>query len=235
MNREERLDDPEESLRLALENAQASIWTAMPGIVTAVNLSAQTVSVQPAIQGVVTSPDGSTQATNLPLLVDVPIVWPRAGGFALTFPIAAGDEVLVVFGSRCIDSWWQSGGVGAQAEARMHDLSDGFAILAPTSQPKKFSNVSSANVQLRDTAGTTFVEITPGGKARVIGATAIDVEAPTINMSASSAVNITAPTIAMNGQVTQASGSFSIDGITFGSHKHTGVQPGSGTSGGPTN
>lgn len=235
MNREERLDDPEESLRLALENAQASIWTAMPGIVTAVNLSAQTVSVQPAIQGVVTSPDGSTQATNLPLLVDVPIVWPRAGGFALTFPIAAGDEVLVVFGSRCIDSWWQSGGVGAQAEARMHDLSDGFAILAPTSQPKKFSNVSSANVQLRDTAGTTFVEITPGGKARVIGATAIDIQAPTINMSASSAVNITAPTIAMNGQVTQASGSFSIGGITFGSHKHTGVQPGSGTSGGPTN
>jgi hypothetical protein len=235
MNREERLDDPEESLRLALENAQANIWTAMPGIVTAVNLAAQTVSVQPAIQGVVSNPDGSTQATNLPLLVDVPIVWPRAGGFALTFPIAAGDEVLVVFGSRCIDSWWQSGGVGAQAEARMHDLSDGFAILAPTSQPKKFANVSSANVQLRDTAGTTFVEITPGGKARVIGATAIDIQAPTINMSASSAVNITAPTIAMNGQVTQASGSFSIGGITFGSHKHTGVQPGSGTSGGPTN
>ena len=235
MNREERLDDPEESLRLALENAQANIWTAMPGIVTAVNLSAQTVSVQPAIQGVVTSPDGSTQAVNLPLLVDVPIVWPRAGGFALTFPIAAGDEVLVVFGSRCIDSWWQSGGVGAQAEARMHDLSDGFAILAPTSQPKKFANVSSANVQLRDTAGTTFVEITPGGKARVIGATAIDIQATTINMSASSAVNITAPTIAMNGQVTQASGSFSIGGITFGSHKHTEVQPGSGTSGGPTN
>ena len=235
MNREERLDDPEESLRMALEIAQAHIWTAMPGIVTAVNLSAQTVSVQPAIQGVVTSPDGSTQATNLPQLVDVPIVWPRAGGFALTFPIAAGDEVLVVFGSRCIDSWWQSGGVGAQAEVRMHDLSDGFAILAPTSQPKKFANVSAANVQLRDTAGTTFVEITPGGKARVIGATAIDVEAPTINMSASNAVNITAPTIAMNGQVTQASGSFSIGGITFGSHKHTGVQPGSGTSGGPTN
>ena len=235
MNREERLDDPEESLRLALENAQANIWTAMPGIVTAVNLSAQTVSVQPAIQGVVTSPDGSTQATNLPQLVDVPIVWPRAGGFALTFPIAAGDEVLVVFGSRCIDSWWQQGGVGAQAEARMHDLSDGFAILAPTSQPKKFANVSSANVQLRDTAGTTFVEITPGGKARVIGATAIDIAAPTINMNASGAVNITAPTIAMNGQVTQASGSFSIGGITFGSHKHTGVQPGSGTSGGPTN
>jgi len=235
MNRDERLDDPEESLRLALENAQSQIWTATPAIVQGVNLAAQTLSVQPAIQGTLSNPDGTTQTVNLPLLVDVPIVWPRAGGFALTFPIAVGDEVLVVFGARCIDSWWQSGSVGAPAEARMHDLSDGFAILAPTSQPKKFANVSSTNVQLRDTAGTTYVEITPGGKARVVGASAIDIEAPTINLNGSSAVNVTAPTIALNGQVTQASGSFSIGGITFGTHKHTGVQSGPSNTGGPTN
>lgn len=235
MNRDERLDDPEESLRLALENAQSQIWTATPAIVQAVNLAAQTLSVQPAIQGTLSNPDGTTQTVNLPLLVDVPIVWPRAGGFALTFPIAVGDEVLVVFGARCIDSWWQSGSVGAPAEARMHDLSDGFAILAPTSQPKKFTNVSSTNVQLRDTAGTTYVEITPGGKARVVGASAIDIEAPTINLNGSSAVNVTAPTIALNGQVTQASGSFSIGGIVFGTHKHTGVQSGPSNTGGPTN
>lgn len=235
MNRDERLDDPEESLRLALENAQSQIWTATPAIVQAVNLAAQTLSVQPAIQGTLSNPDGTTQTVNLPLLVDVPIVWPRAGGFALTFPIAVGDEVLVVFGARCIDSWWQSGSVGAPAEARMHDLSDGFAILAPTSQPKKFANVSSTNVQLRDTAGTTYVEITPGGKARVVGASAIDIVAPTINLNGSSAVNVTAPTIALNGQVTQASGSFSIGGIVFGTHKHTGVQSGPSNTGGPTN
>lgn len=235
MNRDERLDDPEESLRLALENAQSQIWTATPAIVQAVNLASQTLSVQPAIQGTLSNPDGTTQTVNLPLLVDVPIVWPRAGGFALTFPIAVGDEVLVVFGARCIDSWWQSGSVGAPAEARMHDLSDGFAILAPTSQPKKFANVSSTNVQLRDTAGTTYVEITPGGKARVVGASAIDIEAPTINLNGSSDVNVTAPTIALNGQVTQASGSFSIGGIVFGTHKHTGVQSGPSNTGGPTN
>lgn len=226
MNREERLDDPEESLRLALENAQANLWTATPGIVAAVNLAAQTVSVQPAIQGTLTNPDGSTQNVNLPVLVDVPIVWPRAGGFALTFPIAVGDEVLVVFASRCIDSWWQSGGVGIPAEARMHDLSDGFAILAPTSQSKKFANVSSTNVQLRDSAGSTYVEITPGGAARIVGASSIDIEAPTINLNGTT--NIT-------GQINHSGGSLVSNGITFGSHKHTGVQPGSGTSGGPTN
>lgn len=232
MNREERLDDPEESLRLAMESQQAQIWTALPGVVAAVNLAAQTLSVQPTVQGSVASPDGAKQLVNLPLLVDVPIVWPRAGGFALTFPIAAGDEVLVVFASRCIDSWWQSGGIGAPAEARMHDLSDGFAILAPTSQPKKLSGVSSTNVQLRDEAGTTYAEITPDGKARVVAATQIDVEAPTVNITGD--LNVTGE-MNLVGQLTQSGGSMTIGGVVFGTHKHTGVQPGSGTSGGPTN
>lgn len=236
MRREERLDDPEESLRLAFENLQSQLWTSLPGVVTAVDLNKQTVSVQPSIQGSISSPSGSSQSVNLPVLVDVPIVWPRAGGFALTFPIAAGDEVLVVFASRCIDTWWQSGDIGVQAEVRMHDLSDGFAILAPTSQPKKLSDVSSSNVQLRDEAGTTYVEIAPGGKIKLRGATSIDINAPTVNIDATN-INIkgtTTQTGAMNmtGQVTQTGG-MSIGGVTFGTHKHS--DPQGGTTGGPTN
>lgn len=220
MNRSERLDDLEEGLRIAMESHQSQMWTAIPAIVSSVNLVAQTLVVQPSVQGSVTAPDGTAQAVNLPVLVDVPIVWPRAGGFALTFPIAAGDEVLVVFASRCIDSWWQSGSVGVQAEVRMHDLSDGFAILAPTSQPKRFNGVSSTNVQLRDESGTTFVEITPGGAARVVGATKIDIVAPTVNIT---------------GNIVHGGGSLVSNGITFGSHKHTGVQSGPSNTGGPTN
>lgn len=231
MNREERLDDPEESLRLALESAQAQIWTAMPGVVTSVDLVKQTVSVQPTIQGTTENPNGDTTNVNLPVLVDVPLMFPRAGGFALTFPVKAGDEVLVVFGCRCIDSWWQSGGVGAPAEARMHDLSDGFAILAPTSQPKKLTNVSAANVQLRDEAGSTFLEVTPGGKIKLTATSELEMVAPTIKMTGN--MTLTGNTT-VNGQMTQTGG-MSIGGITFGSHKHTGVQTGGGTSGAPTN
>lgn len=236
MNREERLNDPEESLRLALESQQAQIWTALPGIVSGVDLDKQTVSVQPSVQGSVSDAQGNVSNVNLPVLVDVPIVWPRAGGFALTFPIKAGDEVLVVFSSRCIDAWWQSGGVGVAAEARMHDLSDGFAVLAPTSQSKKLSNVSSSNVQLRDEAGTTYVEIAPGGKIKLLGATSIDLNAPTINIAGTN-ININGTTtqtgnMTMTGQVTQTGG-MSIGGITFGTHKHT--DPQGGNTGGPIN
>lgn len=220
MRRTERLNDIEESLRLALEAERAGIWTALPAIVVAANLAAQTVSAQPTIQGTITGPDGVARNVNLPLLVDVPIVWPRAGGFALTFPVAPGDEVLIVFASRCIDSWWQSGGIGAPAEVRMHDLSDGFAILAPTSQPKRLGGVSSSNVQLRDSAGSTFVEITPSGAVNIVAATSI---------------NLTAPSIKFHGEVQQDGGALVSNGITYGTHRHTGVQTGGGTSGGPTN
>ena len=226
MDRRERLDDPEESLRMALESYASQLWTALPASVVSANLTAQTVSVQPTIQGSVADPSGNVRLVNLPVLVDVPLVWPKAGGFALTFPVAAGDEVLVVFSCRCIDSWWQSGGIGAPAESRMHDLSDGFAILAPTSQPKKLSNVSSTNVQLRNYAGDTLVEITPDGKANITGASEINLTAPVINLTG---------TMNLNGQMTQTGGSMTIGGVTFGTHKHTGVQTGGGTSGGPTN
>lgn len=244
MDRRERLDDAEEALRGAIAGALAGTWTALPGLVVSVDLDAQTLAVQPTIQGAVTSQEGATQYVNLPMLVDVPIVWPRAGGFALTFPISAGDEVLVVFADRCIDSWWQSGGIGAPAEPRMHDLSDGFAILAPTSQPRKLSGVSATNVQLRDDAGTTYVEITPDGVARVVAASRVDIEAPEINLTAATEINMTAPQINMTGNITTegdgGTGTFSMSGdlihtsgtITSlgkridGTHTHGGVAPG---------
>lgn len=254
MKREERLNDIETSLQLMLSGTQAKLWTAMPGVVSEVNLGDQTLSVQPAIQGVITSKDGTQTTVNLPLLVDVPIVWPRAGGFSLTFPIQAGDEVLVVFSSRCIDTWWENGGVGVQAEARMHDLSDGFAILAPTSQPKKISGVSTDSVQLRNDNGDAYVEINTSGNVRIVSGSEVDISAPNVNINCTDAdvtasgdakingdtvevigstqIDLTAPNIIVTGSM-DITGGVSIDGIPFDTHRHTGVQSGPSLTGGP--
>lgn len=164
MNRNELLNDAEAAFRTGLDGRQAQMWTAIPAQVTQVNLLANTIEAQPTIQGVITLADGSEKNVNLPILPDVPICFPGAGGFVLTFPIAIGDEVLVVFSSRCIDAWWQSGGIGKPIESRMHDLSDGFAILAPKSIPNVIPNVSATNAQLRNKLGTLLLELTPSGQ-----------------------------------------------------------------------
>lgn len=164
MDRAQLLNDAEEAMRLTLDGRQSCMWTALPGIVKSVDFDAMTCEVQPTIQGTVEDESGAVQSVNLPLLVDVPICFPNSNGFMLTFPLASGDEVLVVMASRCIDAWWQSGGIQRPMEARMHDLSDGFAIPGPRSQPRVVSDISSSEAQLRNTAGTTYLSITASGK-----------------------------------------------------------------------
>lgn len=244
MDHRERLNDSEESLRIAMEGQQAKLWTALPGLVAAVDLVKQTLSVQPSIQGELRAPDGSITYVNLPLLVDVPVVWPRAGGFAITFPVKVGDEVLVVFSARCIDTWWQSGGVGAPAEPRMHDLSDGFAVLAPTSQPKVLANVQTDGMELRTESRSTYLRLTDGviyikgnivqegnllrtgtstTTGLIMGHSGITVD----NAVAVAPTSLTGDIVHTGGHIT------SLGKIIDGGHTHSGVQPGSGSTGIP--
>lgn len=164
MDRRERLDDPIEAQRAAMDGKQAEMWTALPGIVTGYNPGAMTVSVQPAVNGSVTDESGNAASVSLPQLVDVPVCFPTGGGFTLTFPVKSGDECIVVFSSRCIDGWWQSGGGQPPAEPRMHDLSDGMAIMGLRSQSRPLTPpADSENIQLRSDDGEQHVTITPEG------------------------------------------------------------------------
>jgi len=139
---------------------QAGIWTALPAVVKSFNAAALTVEAQPAIQAQVHQPDGTWLDVNISLCVDCPVMYPGGGGFAFTFPLSANDEGLLVFSSRCIDSWWQSGGVQKQADLRMHDLSDGFFL--PTggmSQPNIPGNVNTTALQIRTKDGKNLVHL----------------------------------------------------------------------------
>ncbi len=162
MDRRERVNDPVEALRAALDGRQAEIWTALPGIVQNFDPKTMTVTVQPSIKGAFDDERGRTRSVNLPLLQDVPVCFPCGGGFTLTHPVREGDEALVVFASRCIDGWWQNGGVGERPDERMHDLSDGFAIVGPRSQPRVLDpETDTENVQLRTDDGEAHITMMP--------------------------------------------------------------------------
>lgn len=175
MDRRGLLNEAEETNNLMLDGRQSMMWTALPCIVQSVNLSQMTITAQPAIQGVTYDQNNNPTYVNLPILADVPIVFQSAGGFTLTLPIKSGDEVLVIFASRCIDAWWQSGGIGLPVEMRMHDLSDGFAIPGPKSLPNVVSGISTTGAQIRNDAGTTYVEISGDGKIKLVSPSEIDV------------------------------------------------------------
>ena len=234
MDRRERLDDPVEAQRAALDGRQAEIWTALPGIFQSFDPEALTAAVQPAIRGEVPGETGAARAVDMPLLVDVPVVFPHGGGYSLTFPIRQGDECLVVFASRCMDAWWQSGGVQSPAEGRMHDLSDGFAIPGPWSQVTKIGSVSASAVQLRSDDGASCVEI-EGQTVRAKSPEKIVLDAPLVEFTgrlAQIGERSFGPS-SFKGGFSNTGGRIESNGISLEEHTHSGVQTGGGSTGGP--
>ncbi|SFE43284.1 hypothetical protein SAMN04487969_102493 [Paenibacillus algorifonticola] len=171
----ERIPNNQEDMYRSMFDAFSSnLRVAMPGIIQSFDPVEQTVTVQPAIRERVQ--DGKLQSSwvNLPLLLDVPIVLPRAGNMVMTMPIAAGDECLVIFADMCYDAFFSNGGIQNQIEKRRHDLSDGIAIIGMWSQPNVIENYSTTSAQLRNLNGTQYVEISDNavnlvGNVRVNG------------------------------------------------------------------
>lgn len=159
MLRQERWEETANGVAAAMDGRQAEIWTAVPGIIQSFNAAHNTVEVQPAIQAKQRMPDGTVMDVTLPMCVDVPVQFPSGGGYTITFPVKKGDECLLVFASRCIDGWWDRGGVQKQEVLRMHDLSDGHALLGTRSKANALKSPSTDSTQLRTEDGKTFVEV----------------------------------------------------------------------------
>ncbi|OWT69205.1 MULTISPECIES: Gp138 family membrane-puncturing spike protein [unclassified Achromobacter] len=229
MDSRERYDDPEEALRAAFRGMRAGVWTSLPAIVQSYDPANGTVTVQPAIQGVQQAPDGSVSAIEYPLLPDVPVCFPRGGGCTLTFPIAEGDECIVIFSARAIDAWWQSGHVQAPTEPRMHDMADGFALVGPFSQAKMIGSVRTDAVQLRADDGLSYVELVPAaGQVNIVAPGGFNVVAPTIGLIAAESG---ASDVSMTGNF-NLTGTLTANGKRIDdTHRHGGVQTGSSNSG----
>jgi hypothetical protein len=222
----ERLNDFGDVLRIAMDGYAANQWHAMPGIVESYNATRGTVSVQPSIQAIISNlsgPSVSTSNVNLPVLLDVPVVYMGGGLFVTTFPIQVGDEALVVFADRCIDRWWAKGGIQKQAEIRLHDLSDGFAFIGPRSLARSIPNVSSTAVQIRSLDGTTVIELGPGEVK--ITAPTVTVNATAATVMATGLATVTGAQVAITateGVAINGAGLSMVDGFNFASHTHSG-------------
>lgn len=210
-----RSGDLSQLLQTNNETVKDQIRVAIPGIIQSFNSDTVTAVVLPAIKYVENTNDGKKNTSDYPLLVDVPVVFPRGGGCTLTFPVNPGDECIVVFADRCIDFWWQNGGVQEPVASRQHDMSDALCILGPMSQAKKISNISMKSAQLRTDSGSAFIEIAQCGN-----------------------VTITSPKTTINGPL-QVNGTITSTGdqkagsISQMNHTHGGVKPGEGNTGRP--
>jgi hypothetical protein len=150
-----------EVIRRAVEAGLADAHVAIPAKVTRVDLAKGQLDVQPLVKDLRELEDGNIEAVSVPVVTNVPVVWPGAGGFRLTFPIAAGDIVLLVFSDRSLDVWLAKGGEVDPADPRRHALSDAVAIpgIRPFSAP--WTGAASDGATLGKDGGTQ-VKVTNG-------------------------------------------------------------------------
>ncbi|MBW1812136.1 MAG: hypothetical protein JRJ39_00310 [Deltaproteobacteria bacterium] len=88
-----------------------------------------------------------------PLLLDCPVVILSGGGGYLTFPVATGDTCIVLFCDRDIDAWFDSGQILAPNSDRIHDLSDGIALVGIRSKLNLIETYNEVRASLIDASG----------------------------------------------------------------------------------
>lgn len=176
-----------------------------PGVVQSFDAARKTVVVKILFKRVL--PTGTV--SEYPVLVDVPVFTLQGGGGHLQFPIAAGDQGLLLFSDRNIDAWFSTGSAAPPNDARAHDLSDAFFLCGVNSLASSMPAYD-ANVNLAIPSGKKLV-ITGGAEIDALGTQMLALKADVDNLLTFVNTLIT----------------------TFNAHVHTGVTSGSGSSGVP--
>lgn len=207
-------------LRLAVKANQADLHVSLPGRVEAYDVAAQRADVQPLLRRTLVAYDGTElQPETLPILHDVPIVFPRggqgSGAFFITWPLERGDLVHLVFVERSIDQW--AAGEGQETtplDFRMHNLSDAVAYpgLYPAKRP--LADAHSTNLVI-GLDGSSAVHLKPDGEIHLGSDPASDYVA----LAAVTKAEITALRNTVNALIT-----------AYNAHVHPGVTAGAAST-----
>jgi len=192
MSRNENLATLASNIKKGADARLKDTHTSLPGIVESFDAATQLATVQPAIKRIFKTNDGDTELltpTALPILINVPVQFPRGGGFSLTFPVKKGDECLLVFCERSIDNWHKFGGVKAPGARRFHDLSDATAFVGISSMTNKIPDYDPSNVQLKKDDGSVEFTLLANGTATLDADVSVAVTTPTITLNGNTTIN----------------------------------------------
>ena len=109
----------------------SSLHCALPGTVVSFDPVSQTAEIQPEVR---------VGSLLFPVLQDVPVFFPGTREEAITWPVSAGDECLLILADVDVDAWFEGGEVSVPRSARKHSLSDAFAFVGFRSRPNVLGN-----------------------------------------------------------------------------------------------
>jgi hypothetical protein len=140
---------------------ETEMMTAFPAKVEAYHADTQTADVVPALAKHLPDGQGNYVPELPPKISDVPVCFPRCGSFFLSFPIKAGDFVLVVCCQKNIGNWRATGNAGDPGDLGMHTLDGAVAIPGVFPDSGKLSDASGTTMKMgKDGTAAAQIEIT---------------------------------------------------------------------------
>jgi hypothetical protein len=203
-----------EVLQAALDSFRGQLHVAMPGIVVSYDEAKQKANVQPQVKSLIIDQDGNEESLSLPELPSVPVVFPRGGGFFVSFPLQPGDQVLLVVCDRELNVWKSKGGNTTPQDPRTHHLADAVAI--PGCYP--FTDV------LADAHASNMVLGKDGGAQ-------VHVKADEIDLYEENAADFVALATDVKGELDAVKADLDALKTALAAHTHIGVTVGTASSG----
>lgn len=157
-----------QAMRQIIEQEFLDVFTAMPGQVSSYDDATKLAVVQPTLQ---VKYRDEAAAKNRPLISNVPVIFPKMGKAHVRFPVNPGDEGLVIWSQRSIDTWLANGGVVDPGDNRKFDYSDAFFLIGATSQTNILETKGAAT-SAEFVNDKMVIEILPSGKIKIKNDTA---------------------------------------------------------------
>lgn len=158
-----------EVLQSAINNSLFDLHTSLPGKIETYYPDEQKADIKPLIQRDLIDENGNELDTeSIPVLPDVPIIFPRANDYFISMPIKKGDFVLLIFCERSIDQYMAGSGQEVDpVDLRTHDLSDAIALPGFAPFVKAIKDISTDNLVLgKDNSGIQ-IHIKDGGEIEI--------------------------------------------------------------------
>lgn len=163
---------PVEILSKFIEFRLAKLHTCAPARVVAFDAAKNQVTVQPLFLRVFVDAAGEETIIPAPIQPGVPVLFPRGGGFAITWDLVPGDIVMLLAAERSIDLWARDGGMVDPKPRRKHDQSDVIAIPGVAPEVSAIAGIAPNELRLGSEDGSAEIRINrANGKIQVTGLT----------------------------------------------------------------
>lgn len=183
-------------IHTVVDEAIAAMVGEMPGRIVSFNPVAQSASVQPLYR-----PIHDGVRVDAPVLLEVPVRFPRVGGFVITAPVNIGDLVTLRAQMRSGEQYHTGGEHEAINDFRRASMSDMEAFIdggEPLTSPVQ--NFNDQNLEIRSESGDYRIEMTPSGRFKINGAQGdiVDILTQVVELLAADGLNITTGSSAGN-------------------------------------